>query len=166
MGNRKQESMSFREGVDRMVDRATLAIGLDPDLARMIRACNAVLQVKFPVRLEDRVEVFTGWWATHSAHRLPAKGGLRYSPFVNQNEIEALASLMTCKCAVADVPFGGAKGGLVINSSAYTEAELRQITHAFAMELARRDFLHPGTNVPAPDLGTSAARHGERSEGG
>jgi len=156
LGNRKQESMSFREGVDRMVDRATLAIGLDPDLARMIRACNAVLQVKFPVRLEDRVEVFTGWWATHSAHRLPAKGGLRYSPFVNQNEIEALASLMTYKCAVADIPFGGAKGGLVINSSAYTEAELRQITHAFAMELARRDFLHPGTNVPAPDLGTSS----------
>ena len=156
MSNRsKQESMSFREGVDRMLDRAALATGLDPDLTRMIRACNAVLQVKFPVKLNGKVEVFTGWWATHSAHRLPAKGGMRYSAIVNQNEIEALASLMTYKCAVADIPFGGAKGGLVINPSDYTEEELREITRRFAMELARRDLLHPGTNVPAPDLGTS-----------
>lgn len=155
MTNSKQESMSFRESVDRMVDRATLAIGLDPDAAKMIQTCNAVLQLKFPVKLSDRVEIITGWWAAHSAHRLPAKGGLRYSPMVNQDEIEALASLMTYKCAIADIPFGGAKGGLMIDPHNYTEDELREITRNFTMELARKDFINPATNVPAPDMGTS-----------
>lgn len=148
--------MSFRESVDRMVDRATLAIGLNPDAAKVIQTCNAVLQLKFPVKLSDRVEVFTGWWAAHSAHRLPAKGGLRFAPIVNQDEIEALASIMTYKCAIADIPFGGAKGGLLINPHNYTESELREITRQFTLELARKDFINPATNVPAPDLGTSA----------
>lgn len=152
--------MSFREGVDRMVDRATLAIGLDPDTAKAIQACNAVLQIRFPVKLDGKIEVFTGWWASHSAHRLPAKGGLRFAPQVNQNEIEALASLMTYKCAIADVPFGGAKGGLLINPAVYSEEQLHEITRRFAMELARKDFLHPGTNVPAPDVGTSSREMG------
>jgi glutamate dehydrogenase (NAD(P)+) len=156
VANSKQESMSFRESVDRMVDRATLAIGLDPDAAKMIQTCNAVLQLKFPVKLTDRVEIFAGWWACHSAHRLPAKGGLRFSPMVNQEEIEALASLMTYKCAIADIPFGGAKGGLMINPHNYTEDELREITRNFTMELARKDFINPATNVPAPDMGTSS----------
>jgi glutamate dehydrogenase (NAD(P)+) len=148
--------MSFREGIDRMVDQATLAIGLSPDTAKIIQACNAVVQLKFPVKLSDRIEVFTGWWAAHSAHRLPAKGGLRYSTLVNQDEIEALAALMTYKCAIADIPFGGAKGGLLINPLSYSEDELREITRRFTMELARKDFIHPATNVPAPDMGTSA----------
>jgi len=152
--------MSFREGVDRMVDRATLAIGLNPDTAKAIQACNAVLQLRFPVKLDGKVEVFTGWWAAHSAHRLPAKGGLRFSPLVSQNEVEALASLMTYKCAIADVPFGGAKGGLLINPATYTEEQLHDITRRFAMELARKGFLHPGTNVPAPDLGNSSREMG------
>lgn len=156
MANSKQESMSFRESVDRMVDRATLAIGLNPDAAKVIQTCNAVLQLKFPVKLTDRVEVFTGWWASHSAHRLPAKGGLRFAPIVNQDEIEALASIMTYKCAIADIPFGGAKGGLLIDPHNYTESELREITRHFTLELARKDFISPGTNVPAPDMGTSA----------
>jgi glutamate dehydrogenase (NAD(P)+) len=148
--------MSFREGVDRMVDRAILAIGLDPGAAKAIQACNAVLQLKFPVKLNSRLEVFTGWWAAHSAHMLPSKGGLRYSSLVSQNEIEALASLMTYKCAIADIPFGGAKGGLKINPSMYTEYELHEITRRFAMELTRKGFLHPGASVPAPDMGTSS----------
>ena len=151
-----KENMSFREGVDLMVDRATLAIGLNPDTAKIIQACNAVLQLKFPVKLSNRVEVFTGWWAAHSAHRLPAKGGLRYSMMVSQDEIEALAALMTYKCAIADIPFGGAKGGLMINPSNYSEDELREITRRFTMELARKDFINPATNVPAPDMGTSS----------
>ena len=143
-----------------MVDRATLAIGLNPDTAKAIQACNAVLQLRFPVKLDGKVEVFTGWWAAHSAHRLPAKGGLRFSPLVSQNEVEALASLMTYKCAIADVPFGGAKGGLLINPATYTEEQLHDITRRFAMELARKGFLHPGTNVPAPDLGNSSREMG------
>ena len=156
----QQESMSFREGVDRMVDRATLVIGLNPDTSDAIQACNAVLQLKFPVKLDGKVEVFTGWWAAHSAHRLPAKGGLRFSPNASQGEVEALASLMTYKCAIVDVPFGGAKGGLLINPSIYPEEQLHEITRRFAMELARKGFLNPSTNVPAPDMGTSSREMG------
>lgn len=156
MTDQQHESMSFREGVDRMVDRATLAAGLDPGTASVIKACDAVLQIKFPVRLHDTIEVFTGWWAVHSAHRLPAKGGLRFTLQVSQDETEALSALMSYKCAIADIPFGGAKGGLVIDPSKYHVDELAEITRRFARELARRDLLNPATNVPAPDMGTSS----------
>jgi glutamate dehydrogenase (NAD(P)+) len=148
--------MSFRECVDRMVDHATVAAGFDPNTAKLVKACDAVLQLRFPVRLRGTVEVFTGWWAVHSAHRLPAKGGLRFAPHTSQDETEALAALMSYKCAIADLPFGGAKGGLMIEPGNHSVDELREITRRFAQELAWRDFLSPGTNVPAPDLGTSA----------
>lgn len=156
MSNLHRESMSFREGVDRMVDRATLAAGLDPNTAQIIKASSAVLQVRFPVRVRGGIEVFTGWWSVHSTHRLPAKGGLRFAPHVNQDETEALSALMSYKCALADIPFGGAKGGLMIDPSRYSVDALREITRHFAQELARRGFLDPATNVPAPDMGTSA----------
>lgn len=156
MSKDSHESMAFREGIDRMVDRASLAIGLNPETAKVIQACNAVIQIKFPVRIDSKVEVFTGWWAIHSAHRLPAKGGLRFAPVVNQDETEGLAALMSYKCAIADIPFGGAKGGLLVNPANYTEDQLRDIVHQFSIELARRDFINPATNVPAPDFGTSA----------
>jgi glutamate dehydrogenase (NAD(P)+) len=148
--------MSFLEGVERMVDKATLVAGLDPKTACVIKASSAVIQIKFPVRMRGGVEVFTGWWSIHSAHRLPAKGGLRFAPYVNQEETEALSALMSYKCALADIPFGGAKGSLMIEPSKYSEDEMRDITRAFAMELAGRGFLSPATNVPAPDMGTSA----------
>jgi len=150
------ESMSFLECVDRMVDRAIVASGLDPNTAKIIQACNVVSQIKFPVRIRGDVEIFTGWWAIHSNHRLPAKGGLRYAPIVNQDEIEALAALMSYKCALADVPFGGAKGGLLINPANYSVDELREITHTFGIELARKEYLSPSLSVPAPDMGTSS----------
>ena len=151
-----KESMTFREGVDLMVDRAALAMGLSPDTIKVVKACNAVLQLRFPVKLKDRTEVISGWWAIHSAHRLPAKGGLRYSPLVGMDEVEALAALMTYKCAIADIPFGGAKGGLMIDPTRYDENDLHEITRRFTIELAKKDFIHPATNVPAPDMGTSA----------
>ena len=156
MNSLERESMTFREGVDLMVDRAALAMKLSPDALKVVKACNAVLQLKFPVKLKGRTEVISGWWAIHSAHRLPAKGGMRYSPIVSQDEVEALAALMTYKCAIADIPFGGAKGGLMINPDQYDETELHEITRRFTIELARKDFIHPATNVPAPDLGTSS----------
>ena len=156
MNSFEKESMTFREGVDLMVDRAALAMGLSPDTIRVVKACNAVLQLRFPVKLKQRTEVISGWWAIHSAHLLPAKGGLRYSPVVSLDEVEALAALMTYKCAIADIPFGGAKGGLMINPEHYDETELHEITRRFTIELARKDFIHPATNVPAPDLGTSS----------
>jgi glutamate dehydrogenase (NAD(P)+) len=151
-----QETMTFRECVDRMIDRAIIASGFDPDTAKIIQACNVISQIKFPVRIGNKIEIFTGWWAQHSTHRLPVKGGLRFAPIVNQDEIEALATLMSYKCALADIPFGGAKGGLCINPANYSENELREITHAFGTELARKEYLSPSLSVPAPDMGTTS----------
>jgi glutamate dehydrogenase (NAD(P)+) len=151
-----KEGMSLREGVDRVVDRAALLAGIDPATAKVIQACNFVSQVRFPVQVRGKTEVITGWWAIHSTHRLPSKGGLRFSPMSNQDEIEGLAALMSYKCALADIPFGGAKGGLMIDPRDYEVAELREITRRFAMELARRELLDPATSVAAPDLGTSS----------
>ena len=146
--------LSFRQNVDRMVDRALATMDLDPGTAAAIKACNSVLQVKFPVSIRGQVQVFTGWRAVHSTHRLPSKGGIRYAPYVNQDEMEALAALMTYKCAIIDIPFGGSKGGLLIDPSKYDRHELQLITRRFTLELVRKGFLSPATNVPAPDLGT------------
>lgn len=145
---------SFRQSVDLMVDRAIAAIGLDPGTANAIKSCESVIQVKFPVKIRGKIEVFTGWRATHSSHRLPSKGGIRYAPYVDQDEVEALAALMTYKCAIVDVPYGGSKGALLIDPSQYDRDELEKITRRFAIELIRKGFLSPATNVPAPDVGT------------
>jgi hypothetical protein len=102
------EPASFTASVDRMADRAIAVLGLDAGIARAIKTCHSIVEVNFPVEIKGRVEVFTGWRATHSHHRLPAKGGIRYAPIVNQDEVRALAALMSYKCAIVDVPFGGA----------------------------------------------------------
>lgn len=145
---------SFRESVDLMVDRAMAVLALDPGTIEAIKSCNAVLKVQFPVKIRGRTQTFTGWRAVHSTHRLPAKGGIRYAPYANQNEVEALAALMTYKCAIVDVPFGGSKGALVIDPEQYNRDEMELITRRFALELIRKGFLSPATNVPAPDVGT------------
>ena len=152
--DKAKRSLSFRESVDHMVDRALQFLNLDEGVANAIKACNCVLKVQFPVNLHGKLEVFTGWRAVHSTHRLPAKGGIRFAPIVNQDEIEALAALMTYKCAIVDVPFGGSKGGLLIDPQKYTRDELQLITRRFTVELVRKGFLSPATNVPAPDMGT------------
>jgi glutamate dehydrogenase (NAD(P)+) len=154
MVKRRSKGLSFRESVDRMVDRAMVALDLAPDVAAAIKACNAVIQLKFPVKIRGKIEVFTGWRAVHSTHRLPAKGGIRFASWVDQDEVEALASLMTYKCAIVDVPFGGSKGGLVIDPSQYDRDEMQIITRRFTLELVRKGFLSPASNVPAPDMGT------------
>ncbi|MCW8956844.1 MAG: Glu/Leu/Phe/Val dehydrogenase [Gammaproteobacteria bacterium] len=145
---------SFRECVDLMVDRAMAVINLDEGTATAIKSCNAVLQVKFPVKIRGKIEVLTGWRAVHSNHRSPSKGGIRYAPYADQDEVEALAALMTYKCAIVDVPFGGSKGALLIDPSLYDRDELELITRRFTLELVRKGFLSPSTNVPAPDVGT------------
>ncbi|MCK5263943.1 MAG: Glu/Leu/Phe/Val dehydrogenase, partial [Gammaproteobacteria bacterium] len=122
--------------------------------ATAIKACNSVLQVQFPVKIRGKIEVFTGWRATHSSHRLPSKGGIRFATYACQDEVEALAALMTYKCAIVDVPFGGSKGALLIDPSLYDRDEMEMITRRFAHELIRKGFLSPSTNVPAPDVGT------------
>ena len=149
-----KKSLSFSESVNHMVDRAFAVLDMDPGVANAIKACDAIIQVNFNVNIRGKIEVFTGWRATHSNHRLPAKGGIRYAPIVSQDEVEALASLMTYKCAIVDVPFGGSKGGLLIDPANYTRDEMQAITRRFARELIRKGFLSPATNVPAPDMGT------------
>ncbi|HHH44550.1 MAG TPA: Glu/Leu/Phe/Val dehydrogenase [Gammaproteobacteria bacterium] len=137
-----------------MVDRAIAVMDLEPGVATAIKTCNAVLQVQFPVKIRGKIEVFTGWRAVHSNHRLPVKGGIRFAPYADQDEVEALASLMTFKCAIVDVPFGGSKGALMIDPARYERDEMQQITRRFTLELVRKGFLGPSTNVPAPDVGT------------
>lgn len=147
--------LAFRQSVDQMVDQAIGALKLNSGVADAIKTNTSVLQVSFPVELSHGIEVFTGWRAVHSAHRLPAKGGIRFDLNVDQDEVEALAALMTYKCAIVDVPYGGSKGGLHIDPKRYSRAEMSTITRRFAREMANKGFLNPATNVPAPDVGTS-----------
>ncbi|WPZ22821.1 Glu/Leu/Phe/Val dehydrogenase [Sulfitobacter faviae] len=145
---------SFRDSVDLMFNRAVALMDLPPGLEEKIRVCNATYTVRFGVRLRGRMHTFTGYRSVHSEHMEPVKGGIRYSMAVNQNEVEALAALMTYKCALVEAPFGGSKGGLCIDPREYDEHELELITRRFAYELIKRDMIHPAQNVPAPDMGT------------
>ncbi|MBG29770.1 MAG: glutamate dehydrogenase [Opitutae bacterium] len=145
---------SFLDNVNLAFDRAAGALNLADGLAQQIRTCNAICEVKFGVELRGGYEVFTGWRATHSEHALPVKGGIRYATFADQQEVEALAALMTYKCAIVNVPYGGSKGALKIDPKKYSEDELEHITRRFAQELDKRGFIGPGLNVPAPDMGT------------
>ena len=154
MSMQPKHKTSFLESVDLCFNRAADAMDLPNGLARQIRTCNAICEMKFGVELQGGYEIFTGWRATHSEHVLPAKGGIRYAPFADQQEVEALAALMTYKCSIVNVPYAGSKGALKINPKKYTLEELEHITRRFAQELDKRGFLGPGLNVPAPDIGT------------
>jgi len=155
-----EKKPTFLENVDMMVNDTITKINIDSNIAKILKTCRSVLQVKFPVKIKNQIEIFHGWRAVHSTHRLPVKGGLRFSTNVNQEEVEALASLMTFKCAVVDVPFGGAKGGLLIDPKQYDEESLEKITKKFARELIRKGYLSPARDVPAPDMGTSQREMG------
>lgn len=148
------QDLSFLEGVNAVVDRALELVEISPGLGNQIRSCNSILELHFPVRVGGEIRVFRGWRATHSEHLLPAKGGIRFAPQVDRDEVEALAALMTYKCAIVDVPFGGSKGGLQIDPGDYSEEELERITRRLARELAKKGYISPSLNVPAPDMGT------------
>ncbi|SDD26089.1 glutamate dehydrogenase (NAD(P)+) [Paracoccus isoporae] len=145
---------SFRESVDRMFSHAASLMKLPPGLEEKIRVCNSTYTVRFGVRLRGAIHTFTGYRSVHSEHMEPVKGGIRYAMSVNQDEVEALAALMTYKCALVEVPFGGSKGGLRINPRDWDEDELERITRRFTYELSRRSLISPSQNVPAPDMGT------------
>ncbi len=147
---------SFFESVNKNFDKAATFTGLPKGLLDQIKACNAVYQMRFPVKVGNEYQVIEAYRVQHSQHRLPTKGGIRYSEHVNQDEVMALAALMTYKCAIVDVPFGGAKGGVRINPKAYTVKQLEKITRRYTAELIRKNFIGPGIDVPAPDYGTGA----------
>ena len=144
----------FRESVDLMFNRAVALMELPEGLEQKIRVCNATYTVRFGVRLRGGIQTFTGYRSVHSEHMEPVKGGIRFALSVNQNEVEALAALMTYKCALVETPFGGSKGGLCVDPREYSEHEIELITRRFAYELAKRDLINPSQNVPAPDMGT------------
>ncbi len=144
----------FRQSVDLMFNRAAALMRMSPGLEQKIRVCNSTYTVRFGVRLRGKIETFTGYRSVHSEHMEPVKGGIRYALSVHQDEVEALAALMTYKCALVEAPFGGSKGGLCIDPRQWEEHELEQITRRFAYELIKRDLIHPAQNVPAPDMGT------------
>ncbi|WP_415320296.1 Glu/Leu/Phe/Val dehydrogenase [Candidatus Pelagibacter sp. Uisw_092] len=147
--------MSFKNNVNLHVDKSAKLLNFSDDLLEHLKSTHSLIKVNVGVVLDSKINNFTGWRAVHSEHILPTKGGLRYSETVDQDDTEALASLMTYKCAIVNIPFGGAKGGLKINPKNYTMPQLREITKAFASKLINKGFISPALNVPAPDVGTS-----------
>lgn len=153
---KEHSQASFLLNVSTYFDRAALLTQHPEDLLKQIKTCNSMYHFRFPVRTTRGFEVIDGWRAEHSHHKLPTKGGIRFSEDANEDEVAALAALMTYKCAVVDVPFGGAKGAIRIDPTKYTVSELENITRRYTHELVRKNFIGPGIDVPAPDYGTGA----------
>jgi glutamate dehydrogenase (NAD(P)+) len=144
----------FLAQVNLHFDRAAAHLDLPPGLIALIKACHAVYHVSFPLRRDDgSIEVIDAWRAHHSVHRLPVKGGIRIAPDVSEDEVTALAALMTYKCALLDLPFGGAKGAIRARKADYSDAELERIFRRYTFELQRRNCIGPAVDVPGPDLG-------------
>ncbi|KAJ3426811.1 glutamate dehydrogenase 1 [Anaeramoeba flamelloides] len=155
---------SLLEQVELFYDQATKYLTIDKGLLKYIKGCNLVLSLSFPISItrdgKSELKVIKAYRAQHSHHRLPTKGGIRYSDDITKTEVEALASLVTFKCACVDIPFGGAKGGVKIDHKQFTEEELSRITRRFTVELLQKNFIGPAVDVPAPDYGTGPREMG------
>ncbi|MFZ2898225.1 MAG: Glu/Leu/Phe/Val dehydrogenase [Saprospiraceae bacterium] len=149
-------TVSFYQSVSNFFEKAAPHTGLDKGLLEQIKVCNSVYRMHFPVRIGNEIKVIEAYRVQHSHHRLPTKGGIRYSNHVNQEEVMALATLMSFKCAIVNVPFGGAKGGVKINPWDYKPSQLERITRRYTTELVKRNFIGPAIDVPAPDYGTGS----------
>lgn len=145
---------SFFGAVEKSFDKAARFTKWDPGILEQIKQCNAVYRMHFPVKIGDKIEVVKAYRVQHSHHKLPCKGGIRFAMSVNLDEVMALAALMTYKCAIVNVPFAGAKGGITIDPKKYTPYELEKITRRYTSELIKKNFIGPGIDVPAPDYGT------------
>jgi glutamate dehydrogenase (NAD(P)+) len=145
---------SFFDAVCKSFDKAASYTQFDAGILEQIKQCNSVLRLHFPVKIGDKVEVIKAYRVQHSHHKLPCKGGIRFSEMVNLDEVMALAALMTYKCAIVNVPFGGAKGGISIDPKKYSTYDLERITRRYTSELIKKKFIGPGEDVPAPDYGT------------
>jgi glutamate dehydrogenase (NAD(P)+) len=150
-------SLTFEDNVNLYFDRAAAFCRHPQDFLRLIRGCHSVYSFQFPVRQADgRIDLVKGWRAEHSRHKLPTKGGIRFSASVDESEVKALAALMTYKCAVVDVPFGGAKGAVQVDPHRCSAEQLEHITRRYTYELAKKNLIGPAVDVPAPDAGTGA----------